>query len=68
VVPPVEDLARVEPIYERLPGWQEPLGHSRRFRDLPVNAQGYIRFIEERTGLPVSVITVGPGRDQSVER
>ncbi len=68
VVPPVDDLARVEPIYERLPGWQEPLGNARAFRDLPSNAQAYIRFIEDRVGLPVSVITVGPGRDQSVER
>jgi len=68
VVPPVADLARVEPIYERLEGWSEPLGDARRFDDLPAAAQAYIRFIEDQVGLPVSIITVGPGRDQAVNR
>ncbi|NPV06535.1 MAG: adenylosuccinate synthase [Anaerolineae bacterium] len=67
-VPHVQDLIRVEPIYERLAGWVEPLGQVRRFEDLPPAARAYVRFIEEQVGLPVGVITVGPGRDQSVTR
>ncbi len=68
VVPDVESLKRVEPIYEELPGWQEPIGEVRSFSDLPEPAQTYIRFIEEATGLPVSQITVGPGREQTIRR
>jgi adenylosuccinate synthase len=66
--PQSDVLQQVSPVYEELPGWQEPLGGIRRFEDLPGNARAYIRFIEEATGLPVSIITVGPEREQTILR
>jgi len=53
-------LERCEPVYERLPGWQEAISHCRGFSELPLNAQRYIRFIEEQLEVPVSLISVGP--------
>jgi len=67
-VPHAETLARVTPVYEELPGWGDPLREARRFEELPPSAQAYIRFIESNTGLPVSLVTVGPEREQTVIR
>jgi adenylosuccinate synthase len=59
-------LHDVVPIYEDLPGWGEDISHCTTFDQLPVNAQRYIRFLGETTGVPISVVGVGPGRDQFV--
>ncbi len=56
------------PIYEFLDGWWEELTECRRFEELPKNAQTYIQRLEELCGAPVSVVGVGPGRDQNVVR
>jgi adenylosuccinate synthase len=54
------------PVYRSLPGWTEDISGARSFAELPANAQSYVRFIEELAGVPVSVIGVGPARDQTV--
>lgn len=59
-------LARVKPIYEELPGWQEDTSGVRRFEDLPENARVYVRRIEELLGAPIHLISVGPERDQAI--
>jgi adenylosuccinate synthase len=64
----IEDLARVEPVYEVLPGWKTPSTGARTFADLPPEAQSYIRFIERRLGVPVRWIGTGAGRDEIVIR
>jgi adenylosuccinate synthase len=64
----IEDLARVEPVYETLPGWSRPSTGARTFADLPKEAQDYVRFIEKRLGVPVSWIGTGAGRDEIVVR
>ena len=56
------------PMYEELPGWFEDVGHCRSFAELPANAQAYVLRLEELSGAYVSVIGVGPGRDQNVVR
>ncbi len=56
------------PVYEELPGWFEDVGHCRTFDELPANAQAYVLRLEELSGSYVSVIGVGPGRDQNVVR
>lgn len=58
----------VMPVYEALPGWQTDLSRVRRFRDLPANAQRYVERIEALVGAPVSVVSVGPERDQAIVR
>ncbi len=54
------------PIYEELEGWHEEIDECRSFGDLPKQAQAYVRRIEELVGVPVSVVSVGPARDQSL--
>src|SRR5665213_3080 len=49
-----------------LRGWQEDLGECRVFSDLPEAAQEYLQFIAEQIGAPVTLIGVGPGRDQVI--
>jgi len=60
------DLARAEPIYEELPGWRSETAGVRRFEDLPEAAQGYVQFIEEKLGVPLCLISVGPEREQAI--
>ncbi|MDT8284079.1 MAG: adenylosuccinate synthase [Thermovirgaceae bacterium] len=59
-------LESVQPIYKNLEGWKKDLGKCRSFEDLPAAAQDYVRFIENETGVPVVLIGVGPGREQSI--
>jgi adenylosuccinate synthase len=49
-----------------LPGWSENISKARKLSDLPVNAHGYIKFLEEISGAPMSAIGVGPGRDETI--
>ncbi|MBN1138834.1 MAG: adenylosuccinate synthase [Anaerolineae bacterium] len=61
-------LARCRPIYQLLPGWQDDIVQAQTFEDLPVQARDYVLFIEELLGIPASYISVGPGRDQTIQR
>ncbi len=55
-----------EPIYETLPGWSEDISAARRLQDLPSATRAYIERIEVLTGVPVQIVSVGPGRDQTI--
>lgn len=55
-----------EPIYEEMEGWDDPLGHVRQFSDLPKSAQKYVRRIEEIIGTEIILVSVGPGREQTI--
>jgi adenylosuccinate synthase len=61
-----EDLARVKPVYETLPGWDEKLAGVRTFDELPENAKRYVRRVEEISGVPVTCISVGADRGETV--
>jgi adenylosuccinate synthase len=61
-----EDLARVKPIYETMPGWDEKLAGVRTFDELPENAKRYVRRVEEISGVPVTCISVGADRGETV--
>lgn len=60
------DFHHAVPVYEELPGWSEDITGARSFEDLPANAQAYVRRVEELSGARMSVIGVGPGRDQAI--
>ncbi|MEN8241065.1 MAG: adenylosuccinate synthase [Chloroflexota bacterium] len=62
------DLTGFEPVYQELPGWSEDVQHARLWDDLPEAAKGYIQFIEEKVGVTAGWISVGPERDQLVNR
>ena len=63
----VEALARATPVYERLPGWQTETSAARHADDLPSQALDYLRFIEDRIEARISLVGVGPDREQIVE-
>jgi adenylosuccinate synthase len=63
----VEALARVEPVYEVLPGWTQPTGNARKLADLPRAARAYLDRLEKLSGAPVRYVSVGTRRDQIIE-
>jgi adenylosuccinate synthase len=60
------DFHHAVPIYEDLPGWDEDISAARSLDDLPKNARRYIEALEAMTSAPISVVGVGPGRDESI--
>jgi len=61
-----EVLTEAEPIYETLPGWEEDITGAHTMSDLPLNAARYVAFVEEMVGVPISIVSVGPARNQVV--
>lgn len=59
-------LSGCVPIYEEMPGWQGDIHAIRHIDDLPLQARAYIQKIEEVIDVPVSIISVGPGREDSI--
>lgn len=59
-------LENVTPRYEELPGWTEPLTHIRSLDALPHNARRYVERLEELVGVPVKMISVGAGREETI--
>ena len=60
------DQAACTPIYEEMPGWSETTYGARSWAELPANAVKYIRRVEELTGLPVSILSTSPERDDTI--
>jgi adenylosuccinate synthase len=59
-------MERAEPVYEELDGWEEPLDKVRSFSELPKAAQTYVKRIEEVIGSEIILVSVGPGREQTI--
>ncbi|MCB8918414.1 MAG: adenylosuccinate synthase [Ardenticatenaceae bacterium] len=59
-------LGRARPVYETLPGWEQDITGMRHKRALPANARRYIEFVADMTGTPVSMVSVGPDRQQVI--
>jgi adenylosuccinate synthase len=59
-------LSQVEPIYEELPGWQSPTSEARRFQDLPDQAQAYVARLCQLVGARLGIVSIGPGREQTI--
>ncbi|MCH5241153.1 MAG: adenylosuccinate synthase [Muribaculaceae bacterium] len=62
----ISKLSRCKPVYLELPGWKEDISNTKSFEELPENAKNYVKKIEEITGVPVGVISVGPDRSQTI--
>jgi adenylosuccinate synthase len=62
------DFHHAKPIYEVLPGWKSDISGCRSYDELPANCRAYVEFVEGQVGARVSVIGVGPGRDEVIER
>jgi adenylosuccinate synthase len=61
-------LESIEPVYQNLPGWQSSTRGKSRFEDLPANAQAYLRFLEEQTGVEIGGVSTGPERNETMIR
>jgi adenylosuccinate synthase len=59
-------MHRVRPVYETLPGWGVEIEAASRLEELPSEARAYVKFVEDFAGVPVSIVGVGPGRDQTI--
>jgi adenylosuccinate synthase len=70
LVPPQDQngLSDVQPIYETFPGWKEDIGSAKTFEDLPQNARAYVEGLERALSTPVSIVSVGPDREQTILR
>jgi adenylosuccinate synthase len=60
------EFHHAEPVYETFPGWEDDISSARSMEDLPKTARGYIEALESISGAPMSVIGVGPGRDETI--
>ncbi len=62
----INHAAKVTPVYEEMPGWDEDITGVRNYDDLPVQAKDYIKRIEDFTGIEPVIISVGPDRDETM--
>jgi adenylosuccinate synthase len=63
----IERLGRIQPVYERLPGWQRSTAEARRLADLPPQARAYLDRLQDLAGAPLRYVSVGTRRDQIIE-
>src|SRR3984893_8213963 len=61
-------LEALEPVYQNLPGWQTVTRGITRYEELPKNAQAYLKFLEDRTGVEVGGVSTGPERNETIIR
>ena len=58
----------VDPVYTELSGWDEDISGMKEFNSLPENLRYYIKFVEDQTGIPVTIVSVGPDRNSTIFR
>jgi adenylosuccinate synthase len=61
-----DELERVNPVYERFPGWTQSTVGITEWEQLPETAQTYIRFIEDYLKVPIRIVSTGPDRDETI--
>ena len=68
--PPQEQgaLDLVSPVYESMPGWKEDITACKTWDELPEAARAYVQRLEQLSGVPVSMVSVGPDRNQTIFR
>jgi adenylosuccinate synthase len=64
----MDTLADVQPVYETLPGWKGEISQCRRYEDLPQQAKQYVARLESLAGVPITMVSVGPDRNQTLMR
>ena len=63
----IEDAKQCKPIYKEFKGWNEIDKNSSKFSDIPKEAQEYLHFIEKELQVPIAVVSIGPGRRETIE-
>ena len=64
--PVTAELKKAKPVYEKLPGWKCEIKGIRKYEELPENCRKYIEFIEKELGVPVTMVSNGPGREDII--
>jgi adenylosuccinate synthase len=64
--PEVDVLERIEPVYRILPGWQTSIAGVREWKQLPVKAQDYLKFLSDYLGVEIGMVSTGPARDETI--
>ena len=64
--PVTAELKKAKPVYETLPGWKCEIKGIRKYEELPENCRKYIEFIEKELGVPVTMVSNGPGREDII--
>jgi adenylosuccinate synthase len=62
----LKKMARCTPVYMEMSGWQEDISQAREISQLPQQARAYVETIEELAGIPISIISVGAGREATI--
>lgn len=65
---PFDIAAKIEPVYTEFPGWKKDLTGIRKESGLPQEFKNYIKFMESYLGVPISIISLGPDREATIER
>ena len=65
---PFDSAAQIEPVYTEFPGWKKDLTGIRKESELPQEFKNYIKFMEDYLGVPISIISLGPDREATIER
>lgn len=66
--PATVQLEKAKPVYKSMPGWKTEIRGITNYEDLPENCRKYIEFIEEEIGVPITMVSNGPGRDEIIKR
>ena len=61
-------LGEIEPVYKNIRGWKQSVAGMKDWSDLPSGAQDYLKFLSDYLEIPVSMISTGPGRDETIRR
>ena len=63
----IEDVKKCKPIYKEFKGWNKISKESNKLSDLPIEAQEYLKFIEKELKIPIVIVSIGPGRKETIE-
>jgi len=61
-----DSIANITPVYEDLPGWTETTVGAKTLEELPANARAYIKYVEQKLGVPIDIISTGPDREETI--
>jgi adenylosuccinate synthase len=62
----IEVLADAQPVYAEFEGWKCPTTEARKWKDLPARARAYLKAVSDLTGVPLSIVSIGPAREQTI--
>lgn len=62
----LKKMTQCTPVYEEMSGWNQDISQARQLVQLPPEARAYLEYIEKFTGVPISIVSVGPGREETI--